>query len=148
MSTDLQTAARKLGVELHVAHARTKHELPEVFANLARLRADGLVIAADVFLAGQCEQLASLALHYSMPAIFEFREFVAAGGLMTYGTIHAAPYREWGNYTGKVLGGVNPGDLPVRQSTKIELIINLRTAKAMGVTVPISLLARADDVIE
>jgi putative tryptophan/tyrosine transport system substrate-binding protein len=87
MSTDLQTAARKLGVELHVAHARTKHELPEVFANLARMRADGLVIAADVFLAGQCEQLASLALHYLMPAIFEFREFVAAGGLMAYGTI-------------------------------------------------------------
>jgi putative ABC transport system substrate-binding protein len=148
LSTDLQATASNLGIELHVAYASTEHDLAESFTALERVRAGGLVIGADSFIDGRSEQLAILTLRHSMPAIYQFREFVAAGGLMAYGTNHAVPYREWGIYTGKVLSGASPGDLPVQQSAKFELVINLKTAKAIGLAVPLPLLARADEVIE
>jgi putative tryptophan/tyrosine transport system substrate-binding protein len=148
LSADLETAARNLGIELHVAHSSTDQDLAEVFATLLKVRAAGLVIGTDSFIDSRIEQLAGLALRNSMPAIYQFREFVAAGGLMTYGANHAAPYHELGLYAGKVLAGANPSELPVQQSAKFELVINLKTAKRMDLVVPPQLLARADEVIE
>ena len=116
--------------------------------NLAQLRADGLVIATDAFFNTRNEQLATLALRYSVPAIYQFREFAVAGGLMSYGGSVPDIYRLVGAYTGRILKGEKPADLPVQQLTKVELIINLKTAKALGLTVPLPLLGRADEVIE
>ena len=147
-SRDLQAAARTLGVQLHVLHASTERDLDAVFGTLAQLRASALVIGADAFFVDQHEQLAALALHYGIPAVYQFREFAAAGGLMSYGQSNSDIYRIAGVYTGRILKGEKPSDLSVQQITKVELIINLKTAKALGITVPPSLLARADEVIE
>jgi putative ABC transport system substrate-binding protein len=147
-SRDLQAAARTLGVQLHVLHASTERDFDAVFGTLAQLRASALVIGADAFFVDQHEQLAALALHYGIPAVYQFREFAAAGGLMSYGQSNSDIYRIAGVYTGRILKGEKPSDLPVQQITKVELIINLKTAKALGLTVPPSLLARADEVIE
>ena len=145
---DLQNAARILGLQLHVLHASHERDLEMVFASLAQLRANALVILPDGFLNSQAEQLAGLTLRHAVPAIFQNREFTAAGGLMSYGGSTADAFRLVGVYTGRILKGEKPADLPVQQATKIELIVNLKTAKAFGLTVPLSLLSRADEVIE
>jgi putative ABC transport system substrate-binding protein len=145
---DLQAAARTLGLQLQVLHASTERDFDTAFATLLQLRADGLVIVTDALFVGRIEQLAALTVRHAVPTIFQNREFVAAGGLMSYGGSTTDSYRQAGVYTGRILKGEKPEDLPVQQSTKIELIINLKTAKALGLTVPPSLLTRADEVIE
>jgi putative tryptophan/tyrosine transport system substrate-binding protein len=145
---DLQAAARTLGLQLQVLHASAERDFDTVFASLARLRAGALVIGPDTFFYARSEQLAALALRHAVPTIFQYRAFAAAGGLMSYGSSNTEFYRLVGIYAGKILKGEKPGDLPVQQSTKVELIINLKTAKALGLTVPLTLLGRADEVIE
>jgi ABC-type uncharacterized transport system substrate-binding protein len=145
---DLQAAARTLGLKLHVLQASTEAEFEPAFAALMQLRAGGLVIGTDGFLVSRSEQLAALTLRHALPAIFQYRPFVEAGGLMSYGGSVTDSYRLSGIYTGRILKGEKPADLPVQQATKVELIINLKTAKALGLTVPLPLLGRADEVIE
>jgi putative ABC transport system substrate-binding protein len=148
LSRDAQAAARSLGLQLHFLHASTEHDIDRVFATLVQLRAQGLVIGTDAFFNTRSGQLAALALQHAMPTVYQFREFAAAGGLMSYGPSFSDGYREVGIYTGRILKGEQPANLPVQQSTKIELIINLKTAKALGLTVPLPLSGRADEVIE
>jgi putative ABC transport system substrate-binding protein len=144
----LQKAARTLGLQIHFLSARAEREFDTVFASLVQLRAGGLVIGPDGLFVSRSEQLAALALRHAVPTIFQFREFAAAGGLMSYGGNNTDQYRLVGVYTGRILKGEKPADLPVQQATKVELIINLKTAKVLGLTVPITLLGRADEVIE
>jgi putative tryptophan/tyrosine transport system substrate-binding protein len=147
-STEGRAAARTLGLELHVLNASTESDFDGVFANLIQLRAGGLVIAADAFFTARQEQLAGLAVRHAVPAVYQNRQFVAAGGLMSYGGNIIDTYRLAGVYAARILKGEKPRELPVQQSTKIELFLNLKTAKALGITVPITLLGRADEVIE
>src|SRR6266566_4277099 len=147
-STSLQGAARTLGLELNVLTASTEGDIDKVFAALIPLRVGGLVIVNDVFLITRQEQLAALALHHRVPTIFQTRASVVAGGLMSYAGSASDAYRQAGVYSGRVLKGEKPADLPVVQSTKVELILNLKTAKALGITVPLPLSGRADEVIE
>jgi putative tryptophan/tyrosine transport system substrate-binding protein len=147
-SRDLQTAAQTLGLRTHVLHARSERDFDSVFASLLRLNAGALAIGSDPVFTNRSERLAALALRHSVPAVYEDREFVAAGGLMSYGGSISDSYRLAGVYTGRILKGEKPAELPVQQSTKIELVVNLKTAKAIGITVPQTLLARADVVIE
>ena len=147
-SRDLQAAALTLGLQLHVLHASTERDFDTVFATLVQLRAGALVIGTDGLFITLSAQLAALTARRAMPTIFVFREFAAAGGLMSYGSSSTEFYRLVGIYAGRILKGEKPGDLPVQQSTKVELVINLKTAKALGLTVPLSLLGRADEVIE
>src|SRR5216684_2197952 len=144
----LQPAARALGLQLHVLNASTDRDFDPVFATMVQLRADALVISPDTFFNTRIERLAMLSLHHAVPAIYQYRPFVAAGGLISYGSDQTEYYRLIGTYTGKILKGEKPAGLPVVQSTKVELIINLKTAKALGINVPLSLLGRADEVIE
>jgi putative tryptophan/tyrosine transport system substrate-binding protein len=148
LSRDLRDAAGALGLRLDVLHASSERDFDAAFATVAQLRAGALLIVTDPFFVNQSEQLAALALHHAIPTIYFAREFVAAGGLMSYGSSLTDAYRLAGTYTGRVLKGEKPADLAVQQSTKVELIINLRTAKALGLTLPLSLLGRADEVIE
>jgi putative tryptophan/tyrosine transport system substrate-binding protein len=149
VSKDLQAVADILGVRLHVLHASTEANFEAAFAMAAQLRAAALVISGgDPLFVSHAAQLGALALRHSVPAIFQFREFAAAGGLMSYGGDARDTYRLAGVYTGRILKGEKPADLPVAQSTKVELILNLKTAKALGVTVPLPLSGRADEVIE
>jgi putative ABC transport system substrate-binding protein len=145
---DMQAAARTLGLKLHVFHASTERDFDTAFASLVRLQLGGLVIGTDGFLKSRSEQLAALALRHAVPAIFQYREFAAAGGLMSYGSSFSDSYRQVGIYTGRILKGEKPADLPVQQAVKAELIINLKTAKALGITVPLPLSGRADELIE
>jgi putative ABC transport system substrate-binding protein len=147
--TDTQAAARNLGLELHVLNASTERDFDTVFAELIRLRAGGLVIgaASSLFVAWQ-DQLAKLAVRHAVPVVYATREFVAAGGLMSYGGSSADSYRLTGVYTGHILKGEKPADLPVQQATKVEFYINLKTAKALRLNVPNTLIGRADEVIE
>jgi len=145
---DLQAAARVLGLQLHVVHASTERDFDGAFATLVNLRASGLVIAGDGVFVNGSTRLAALALRHEMPAIFQFREFAAAGGLMSYGSGSGDQTRLAGVYSGRILKGEKPGDLPVQRSTKVELVINFRTAKMLGLTVPLTLRGRADEVIE
>jgi putative ABC transport system substrate-binding protein len=147
-SRDAQAAARALGLHLHVLHASTEHDLETAFATLIQLRAGGLVISSDAFFVGRSERLAALALRHAVPAIFQYREFAAAGGLISYGGNITDAIRLAGVYAGRILKDEKPADLTVQQATKVELFLNLRTAKALGLTVPSSLLGRADEVIE
>jgi putative ABC transport system substrate-binding protein len=147
-SRELLAAARTLGVQLHILNASADRDFDPVFAKLMELRAGALVIASDTFFTGRSQELAALALRHSVPAIYEFREFVVAGGLMSYSASVTDLYRRAGIYTGRILKGEKPADLPVQQSTRIELTINMKTAKTLGLTIPITLLGRADAVIE
>ena len=145
---DLQVAARTLALQIHVLHASNEREIDTAFASLVQLRAGALVIGPDSFFNSRSELLAALTVRHAVPAIFQYREFAAAGGLMSYGGSITDQYRLVGAYTGRILKGEKPADLPVQQSTKIELIINMKTAKTLGLTFPLTLLGRADAVIE
>jgi len=148
LSQDARAAARALGLELQVVPARSPSDFEAAFTALNERRAAGLVISADPLFAGRSAELAALALERRIPSVFEFRQFVAAGGLMSYGGSLTDVYRLAGVYAGRLLKGEKPADLPVHRSTKVELMINLKTAKALGLSVPIPLLGRADEVIE
>jgi putative ABC transport system substrate-binding protein len=147
-SQAVQAAARTLGLQLHELHASTERDFDSVFASLVRLRAGALVIGSDLFFTSRSKQLAELTVRHAVPSIYQFREFVTAGGLMSYG----GSITDWGHqggiYTGRILAGAKPAELPVHQATKLELFVNSKTAKALGLTVPPTLLARADEVIE
>jgi putative ABC transport system substrate-binding protein len=145
---NLQAAARALGLQLHVLHASTERDFDTVFATLLQLRAGGLVVSSDGFFATHSEQLAALTIRHAVPAIHQSRDFTIAGGLMSYAGSFAESHRQAGVYTGRILKGERPADLPVQQVTKVELFINLKTAKALGITFPLTLLGRADEVIE
>jgi putative ABC transport system substrate-binding protein len=147
-SRDLQAAAATLGLNLHVVRASIEDDFETVFATLTKLRAGGLVIGSDAFFTSRVQMLADLSISHSIPAIYWQREYTAVGGLMSYGTSYIELYRQAGAYAGRILKGEKPADLPVQQSTKVELVVNLKTAKALGVTVPLSLLGRADHVME
>jgi putative ABC transport system substrate-binding protein len=145
---ELQAAARTIGLKLHVLHASTERDFDAVFATLVQVRADALVIGPDQFLTSRIEQLARLTLRHRIPAISQLRQFAAAGGLASYGSSETEYYRPVGIYTGRILNGEKPSDLPVLQSSKVELIINLKTARTLGLTFPLTLLGRADEVFE
>ena len=145
---DLMAAARTLGLQLHVLQASSERDFDTAYATLLDLRAGALVIGPDLFFLSQRDQLIALAARHSVPAIYPWREGAIAGGLISYGSSQAETYRQVGIYTGRILKGEKPADLPVQQSTKIELIINIKTAKALGLSIPITLIGRADEVIE
>jgi putative ABC transport system substrate-binding protein len=147
-SSDFQKAAGALGLQLRILHASIERDFEGVFESLAQLGAGALVIGADQLFNSNSERLAALAIRYSVPAIYQYPEFAAAGGLMSYGGSIVEEFHLTGVYTGRILKGEKPGELPVQQATKVELIINLKTAKALGITAPLALLARADEVIE
>jgi putative ABC transport system substrate-binding protein len=148
LTRDAQAAARNLGLKLHVLHASSERDIDDAFATLAQLRADALIIGSDLFFTTRSKQLAALTARYAVPAIYHYRGFATAGGLMSYGGSVPEAFRLAGVYTGRILKGEKPADLPVQQATKVELILNLKTAKALGLTVPMSLLGRADEIIE
>jgi putative ABC transport system substrate-binding protein len=145
---EASSAARALGLNLQVVNASTENDFDRVFVSLSRLQAGGIVIGTDAFFISRGEQLGALALRHALPAIFQYRAFAAAGGLISYSGSLADLYRQSGVYTGRILKGEKPTNLPVMQATKVELILNLKTAKALGLTIPITLLGRADEVIE
>jgi putative tryptophan/tyrosine transport system substrate-binding protein len=145
---EIQAAAQILGVRLQIVHASVERDFDAAFAALLELRAGALVIGNDALLINRSDQLAALALRHAMPAVYQFREFVAAGGLMSYGGSAIDLSRLVGAYIGRILKGEKPGELPVQQATRVELIINMKTAKALGLTFPLTLLGRADEVIE
>ncbi|MFZ2076777.1 MAG: ABC transporter substrate-binding protein [Xanthobacteraceae bacterium] len=144
----LQSAGRTFGLEMHVLQASTEDEFDAVFEELKKIKAGGLLIAADPFFSSHVKQLAALSIRHAVPTVYQFREFAIAGGLLSYGTSFTQSFRTVGNYTGRILKGERPADLPVQQATAVELIINQRTAEALGVTVPQALISRADEVIE
>jgi len=145
---DVQEAARSLGQQIHVLHASSEEDIHAAFKAFVQLRAQALLVGGDPFFNGRREQLVTLATHYAIPAIFELREFAMAGGLMSYGTNLPDVYRQIGIYTARILKGEKPADLPVVQSTKFQFVINLKTAKALGLEIPPMLSARANEVIE
>jgi ABC-type uncharacterized transport system substrate-binding protein len=145
---DVEEAARLKGRQLHILKAGTESEIDFAFATLAQLKIGALFVGANVFFTSRREQLVTLASRYAVPAIYEWREFVELGGLISYGPSATAAYHEVGIYAAKILNGAKPADLPVQQPTRFELVVNLNTAKALGLTVPPSILARADEVIE
>jgi putative ABC transport system substrate-binding protein len=147
-ATNLQAVARTLGLALHVLGVSNERELDAAFAALKELKAGGLVVGGDPYLNSRNAQIAELALRQALPAIYPSRSFVAAGGLMSYAGSAAEAYKQAGIYAGKILKGAKPADLPVQQTTKVELVINLKTARALGINIPLPLLGRADEVIE
>jgi ABC-type uncharacterized transport system substrate-binding protein len=147
-TTDAQAATRTLGLQLHVVTASSPRDIDTAFTTLAQQGAAALVVSSDALFNSRSEQIAALAARHAIPAIYPAREYVAAGGLISYGTSLSDIYRQVGLYTGKILKGEKPAELPVQQSTKVELVINLKTAKTLGLTFPLTLLGRADEVIE
>jgi putative ABC transport system substrate-binding protein len=145
---NLQAAARILGLQLHVVHASAEPQIDTAFATLQQLQAGGLVITTDSFIVSYMGKLAALSVRYALPAIYQYREFAAAGGLMSYGPSILEFFRLTGIYAGRILKGDKPADLPVQQATRIGLTINMKAAKALGLTFPLTLLGRADEVIE
>jgi putative tryptophan/tyrosine transport system substrate-binding protein len=145
---DVQEAARVIGRQLSILKASTESEIDAAFATLVQLRTGGLVVPADPFFNGQRKQIVSLAARHAVPAIYEWREIALVGGLISYGPSLTGTWRQVGAYVGRVLAGANPADLPIQRPTLFELVINLKTAKALGLTIPQSVLARADEVIE
>ncbi len=145
---DVEDAARSLGVRLHILNASTESQIDAAFAGLAELRAAALMVSVDTFLNNSRGQIVALAARYAVPAVYGVRDFVNAGGLMSYGTDLVDVYRQQGIYAGKILKGAKPTDLPIQQVTKVALVINLKTAKTLGLTFPTTLLGRADEVIE
>jgi putative ABC transport system substrate-binding protein len=145
---DLQAAARTLGLQLVVRNARADSELETAFANFSEQRVGAALIGTGTFFSSRMEQLAALAARYVLPAIFDFREFAVAGGLMSYGINLDYIWHQFGLVSGRILKGEKPANLPVQQATKLELVINLKTAKALGLTIPETLLATADEVIQ
>jgi len=148
LSRELHAAARIRGVELHVLPAATESDLDAVFATLPQLRAGALVIGSDPFFNSHPQQLVTLAARHAVPTIYPFREYATAGGLVSYGDSVTDAFRLAGAYAGRILKGEKPADLPVQQSTKVELIINMKAAKALGLTIPLPLRVRADELIE
>jgi putative tryptophan/tyrosine transport system substrate-binding protein len=144
----VQEAARARGVQLGIVKAGPVGEFEPAFASLVQLHADALLVGNDPVFFDRRDQLVAVAARHLAPAMYEWREFAAAGGLASYGTSFAGMYRRLGTYVGKILAGAKPADLPVEQPTTFELVVNLKTAKALGLTVPPSILARADEVIE
>jgi ABC-type uncharacterized transport system substrate-binding protein len=145
---NLHAAARSLGLKMHILHASADRDFDTVFATLNQLRAGALVIGTDPFFSSRLEQLATLTARHAVPTVYQFREFTAAGGLMSYGASVTDAYRQAGVYIGRILKGEKPADLPVMQSIKFEFVINLNTAKVFGLSFPPGLLAIADEVIE
>jgi putative tryptophan/tyrosine transport system substrate-binding protein len=148
VSEHVQAAARMLGVKLHVLYVSSEPELDAALGTAARLQVAGLMIGPDAFFNSRIEQLAALTSRHALPAVYQWREFTAAGGLLSYGSSITDVYRQVGVYTGRILKGEKPADLPVEQTTKVELFVNLKAANAFGITVPTALLVRADEVIE
>ena len=144
----VQAAADALGLEIHILNVSSDQDIDDAFAKLSQLRVGGLVVTGGPLFTSRADRLAALALRYAMPTIFQYREFAAAGGLVSYSGSLTESYRTAGNYTGRVLKGDKPADLPVQQVTKVEMIVNLKTAKALGINVPDTLVGRADEVIE
>jgi ABC-type uncharacterized transport system substrate-binding protein len=148
LSKEVQAAADKLGIQLHLLHASAAGDFETAFATLRDLNASALVIGTDPLFNSGSEQLAALAIRFAIPTIYQYRAFAAAGGLLSYGGSSTEPFRQVGIYIGRVLKGEKPAELPIQQSTKIELIINLKTAKALGLDIPTPMIGRADEVIE
>ena len=148
VTKDMEDATRAFGLRLHVLHARNEAEVEAAFVISEKLRIGALVIAPDTLFTSLIERLGALSLRHSLPTIYQYREFVAAGGLMSYGGNVVDWYRQLGVYAGRVLNGEKVSDLPVLQAIKFDLTINLKTARALGLTVPLPLLGRADEVIE
>jgi putative ABC transport system substrate-binding protein len=144
----VQSAASTTGQKIFVVNASSDGELDTAFAALAQQHAEALLVMSDPFLNSRLEKIIELAARYALPAMYQFREYPVAGGLMSYGTVLADAFHQMGIYAGKILKGAKPADLPVQQPTKFELVINLKTAKTLGITIPPTLLARADNVIE
>jgi putative tryptophan/tyrosine transport system substrate-binding protein len=144
----VQDGARSLGLQLYVVNADNESDIDTGFATVVQHRAGALVVASDPLLNSRRDQIVTLAVRHRMPAIYGFREFTPAGGLVSYGISLTDVYRQCGNYAGKILKGAKPAELPVQQAVKVELVINLKTAKALGLTIPVPLLGRADEVIE
>jgi len=147
-SGELESAAHALGLQLQVLNASSASDVDAAFARVTDKKLGGVIVGADASFNNRSEQIAALCVRHAVPTIFQFREFVVAGGLMSYGGSITDAYRQVGVYTGRILKGEKPADLPVQQATKVELFVNLKTAKALGLTVPQTLLARADEVIE
>src|SRR5262249_18978095 len=145
---EVLSAARALGIDLQVLNASTEQDFDRIFAKLTELRAGGLVIGADGFFTSQAKQLAALTVQHAVPAIYQWREFAAAGGLMSYGPNVTETHRLVGTYAGRILKGAKPADLPVQQAAKVEMFINLKTARALGITIPLPLSGRADEIFE
>lgn len=148
LSQQVVVAERTIGQRVHILNASSEHDFDPAFATLDQIRAGGLCVQGDTFFNGRRKQLVALAAHHSIPTIYAFRDYALAGGLMSYGTSLWDAYHQVGIYAARILNGEKPADLPVQQSVKVEFIINLKTAKALGLTFPLSLLGRADEVIE